>query len=242
VGALSHSNIVPAFYNPDQKLLEAYYTTVTTGSYLEIARTHVLTYMSKFDFMIDSGRIYITFGLFLLGLYAGRKKLFERLELFRIITRYALWTLLGCVVSVGLMVAVSQGLKIQLSESKQIILGGAIYDAFNAALAALYVCLFVKFFQREKWKTRLSGLYYLGRMGLTSYLTQAAIGVLLLFSYGLNLIGHYGACVWAGVAVLVFVLQMIISEWWLKRFCYGPVEWAWRSLTYFRLQPFKQKR
>jgi uncharacterized protein len=42
--------------------------------------------------------------------------------------------------------------------------------------------------------------------------------------------------------VLVFVLQMIISEWWLKRFCYGPVEWAWRSLTYFRLQPFKQKR
>jgi uncharacterized protein len=32
------------------------------------------------DFQLMSGRIYMTLGFFLLGLYAGRKKLFEYVE------------------------------------------------------------------------------------------------------------------------------------------------------------------
>jgi hypothetical protein len=27
---------------------------------------------------------------------------------------------------------------------------------------------------------------------------------------------------------------------WLRFFQYGPLEWVWRSLTYWRLQPFKR--
>ncbi|MFN7186920.1 MAG: DUF418 domain-containing protein [Cyclobacteriaceae bacterium] len=36
------------------------------------------------------------------------------------------------------------------------------------------------------------------------------------------------------------MLQIFLSKWWLSRYQYGPVEWFWRSLTYWRWQPFRK--
>jgi uncharacterized protein len=82
--------------------------------------------------------------------------------------------------------------------------------------------------------------YEVGRMGLTSYLMQALIGTWLLFSYGLALLGNFGASVWAAISLIVFALQIVFSKWWLGRFQYGPAEWLWRSLTYFKEWPLKK--
>ena len=34
------------------------------------------------------------------------------------------------------------------------------------------------------------------------------------------------------VAMMGWVLMLIVSPWWLKRYRYGPLEWLWRALTY----------
>ena len=31
------------------------------------------------------------------------------------------------------------------------------------------------------------------------------------------------------------------SPWWLRRFRFGPLEWCWRSLTYWRRQPMRRE-
>ena len=36
-----------------------------------------------------------------------------------------------------------------------------------------------------------------------------------------------------------FAVQIIYSYWWFRYFQFGPVEWAWRSLTWFRIQPMR---
>ena len=36
----------------------------------------------------------------------------------------------------------------------------------------------------------------------------------------------------------VSLVQIAFSILWLRRFRFGPLEWAWRSLTYWRRQPF----
>jgi len=36
------------------------------------------------------------------------------------------------------------------------------------------------------------------------------------------------------------MVQMALSKWWLKRYNYGPFEWIWRSLTYFKLFPLRR--
>ena len=43
-----------------------------------------------------------------------------------------------------------------------------------------------------------------------------------------------------GVVVAVVVpLQVAFSHWWLSKFLYGPMEWLWRAITYWKLPRFK---
>lgn len=234
------SNSASPFPIGDEKELEIYYSTLKSGSYLDMLRANFYEFKSKFDFQILSGRLYITMGLFLLGLYAGRKKVFENIPFFKKLIRLGLWMLLGCVVFAGLLALIIFVAKVEMSQAVQFLLGGTVYDVFNIALAAIYVGLIVTAFQREKWHRRLMNFYEVGRMGLTSYLMQALIGTWLLFSYGLALLGNFGASVWAAISLMVFIFQIIFSKWWLGRFQYGPVEWLWRSLTYFKVWPLKK--
>jgi uncharacterized protein len=178
------SNSASPFPIGDEKELEIYYSTLKSGSYLDMLRANFYEFKSKFDFQILSGRLYITMGLFLLGLYAGRKKVFENIPFFKKLIRLGLWMLLGCVVFAGLLALIIFVAKVEMSQAVQFLLGGTVYDVFNIALAAIYVGLIVTAFQREKWHRRLMNFYEVGRMGLTSYLMQALIGTWLLFSYG----------------------------------------------------------
>jgi uncharacterized protein len=234
------SNSASPFPIGDEKELEIYYSTLKSGSYLDMLRANFYEFKPKFDFQILSGRLYITMGLFLLGLYAGRKKVFENIPFFKKLIRLGLWMLLGCVVFAGLLALIIFVAKVEMSQAVQFLLGGTVYDVFNIALAAIYVGLIVTAFQREKWHRRLMNFYEVGRMGLTSYLMQALIGTWLLFSYGLALLGNFGASVWAAISLIVFALQIVFSKWWLGRFQYGPAEWLWRSLTYFKVWPLKK--
>ena len=40
----------------------------------------------------------------------------------------------------------------------------------------------------------------------------------------------------------VWLFQIIFSNIWLNYYRFGPFEWAWRSLTYWKKQPMKRKR
>jgi len=40
------------------------------------------------------------------------------------------------------------------------------------------------------------------------------------------------------VVLSVWALMLFISPLWLSRFRFGPLEWLWRSLTYWKRQPF----
>jgi uncharacterized protein len=37
-----------------------------------------------------------------------------------------------------------------------------------------------------------------------------------------------------GFVVLVFVLQVLASRWWMARFEFGPLEGLWRAGTHLR--------
>jgi hypothetical protein len=39
---------------------------------------------------------------------------------------------------------------------------------------------------------------------------------------------------------LLFAAQVVFSNWWLKRYRFGPMEWLWRGLTYGKLPPMRK--
>ena len=78
-----------------------------------------------------------------------------------------------------------------------------------------------------------------GQMALTNYLTHSIVMTALFYGWGMGLYGTVPRF-WqmAFVAGLVGA-QLLLSPWWLARFRFGPVEWLWRSLTYWRRQPMR---
>lgn len=222
---------------------EKYFATVKEGSYLEVWKANFKEFEFKYRFQVVSGRIYITMGLFLLGLYAGRKRVFENwkesLPRFRMYLKRSLWTILGLIIFSAAFFGGAEAAKIKLPELVQWTVGGLVFDIFNLSLAVIYVAGIVLLFSKEKWYRRLMNFYAIGRMGLTTYLMQTFFGVLLFFGIGFGLLGEIGVLASVGIAVLIFIGQIYFSKWWLSRFRYGPVEWLWRSGTYLKIQKFR---
>ena len=47
---------------------------------------------------------------------------------------------------------------------------------------------------------------------------------------------------WLAIVLTIWIVQLMISPIWLKHFRFGPAEWLWRSLTYWRPQPMRLKQ
>lgn len=94
-------------------------------------------------------------------------------------------------------------------------------------------------YHRPETKRILRHLEPMGRMALTSYLTQSLVLSFVFYGWGLSLYNRTGSLAGALIGIGLFSLQVRFSKWWLERFRFGPVEWLWRSVTYGRRQRFK---
>lgn len=90
---------------------------------------------------------------------------------------------------------------------------------------------------RPWWTGRLALFGQAGRMALTNYIAQVVIVDLLASGYGIGL--RLRPLLYFPAGVLVFTLLALASRAWLARYRMGPLEWAWRCLTYRRLQPLR---
>jgi uncharacterized protein len=81
----------------------------------------------------------------------------------------------------------------------------------------------------SRWFDRLAAV---GRMALTNYLMQSLLCTTLFYGYGFNLFGRADYAWQLVVVAAVWTVQLKVSEWWLRRFRFGPVEWLWRWMTY----------
>lgn len=73
-----------------------------------------------------------------------------------------------------------------------------------------------------------------GRMALSNYIGQTLICGLLFTGVGFGLYGSLGLATVYLIMAAVWVAQLTFSMWWLARFRFGPLEWGWRCLTYWR--------
>lgn len=75
----------------------------------------------------------------------------------------------------------------------------------------------------------------MGRMALTNYFSAALLFVPIGSAIALPGSKNWAGAVFLGIGILL--IQAAVSNLWLRRFGYGPLEWAWRCVTYWRLLP-----
>jgi uncharacterized protein len=77
-------------------------------------------------------------------------------------------------------------------------------------------------------------------MALTNYLTHSIVATLIFYEYGLGLYDQVTPLMQLGLVAVIYGTQIVISNWWLRRFRFGPLEWVWRCLTYWQLEPLRR--
>ena len=80
-----------------------------------------------------------------------------------------------------------------------------------------------------------------GQMAFTNYLMQSLLVGLYFYGIGFGMYGKLQRYEIYYVVAVVWVLEIAWSHIWLKYFRFGPLEWLWRSLTYWKWQPMRKE-
>jgi uncharacterized protein len=229
--------------------IEAYFDAVRSGSPLAVAAVNLSEGLAtKLHFQFGwMGRGWQTLGLFVLGLYIGRHRWHEALpELRRAVRRVVLGGLAVSVASAGLLAAAAVGgLLPQSAEAARpwhLVVGFGLYDLFNLGVTAMLLGGFVLLYERARAARVLRHFAPVGQTALTSYVAQSIVGTAIYYGWGLGLIGRVPLTAAFGLGLVIFAAQVLVSTAWLRHFRFGPLEWAWRSLTYGRVQPLRATR
>jgi len=92
----------------------------------------------------------------------------------------------------------------------------------------------LKFLQRS--------LAAVGQMAFTNYITHSIVCNFIFLGYGFAMWGKLHRHQLYYIVFSVWAFQLIVSPIWLRYFRFGPLEWAWRSLTYWQRQPMRRRR
>lgn len=232
-------------FNPENPAIIEYFNIIKGGSLSEVFTSNATEgHLMKLDFQLGVfGRGYLTFAFFLLGLYVGKIKLFENFRAYRKKLLYGMyWSIalfLLAMVLTGVLFSISnqggQGAPDFGSWTTMFAL--TAYDLSNLFMTFILITAFLLIYMKLKGERFLSKFAPYGRMALTNYVTQTIIGTAILYGWGLGYLGELRNIYTFLIGIALIIFQMLLSKWWLSRFKYGPLEWLWRSLTYFKAFP-----
>jgi uncharacterized protein len=180
-------------------------------------------------------------GRLLLGLYAARSLVLANLRSHYTLFRTVL--IVGAAVGLGGNILVAGHYLDSAATGSFLLPFGRrlIAELGYLGLTLAYAAGLALLFQTTRWGRPLHFLTPVGRMALTCYLLQTLFGLWLFYGFipGPNLMGRIGPVwllpIWLGE----YAIQLWFASAWLRRFRFGPAEWLWRSLTYWKVQPFR---
>jgi uncharacterized protein len=178
------------------------------------------------------GMMFIGMGLFTLGFLSAARTYRE----------YAVVASIGYGLGLPGSVLVAQQMIGSGFEPSRVLMLDSTYDIRRLAmvLAHISVVMIVCKSGALSWLT--SRLAAAGQMAFSNYLSTSIICTMVFNGYGFGLFGKLDRVHIYAVVLAVWTAQLIWSKPWLEHFRFGPFEWIWRSLTYWKRQPMRLER
>lgn len=221
-----------------QNMMENVARIYSSGTYREMVsmRLHDIQFLG----LILPFVLPMVLPMFLLGLLGGRKQLIENYSDHLPFFRKSMW--------VGLSVGLPSNLLFVYAflniKQMPMVVNSVLYTIGSLGgifMGLFYISTLVLLASKNKLKTFSAWMSPVGKMALTNYLLHSIICTTIFYGYGFGLIGQIGAFQGVLLAIVIFIVQIPLSRFWLSRFYYGPFEWLWRILTYGKAQPFVKK-
>ncbi len=197
-------------------------------SYSDLLKFLVMGAFERMTEFISSDRYFKVLGLFLVGLWIGKKRIFNDIEPHR--------QLLKRVMKVGFAI----GIPFAFIHAYDAVNGYQFAPPLHTAIEMMniyplgwaYMAAFALYGNRI-----FTPFTYPGKMALTCYISQSAIAILLFYGVGLGWGMQLTLPEVVCSAIGVYLLEVVGAFLWLKYFTYGPLEWIWRMLTYGKWLP-----
>ena len=230
---------------PEAPWVLEYFELLKTGSLTEVLSANAIDgNINKAEFQFGTfSRGYLTFAFFLLGLIMGRIQFFKNYVQQKKLIK-SMW--IGAFILLGVSVFGVVGVFASMGpdadfNSWPAMFGLTFFDLANIALTVLIVALFTILYHKPKSKKFFEFFIPYGKMALTNYVAQSLLGTFIFFGWGLGYLAEIPNSITFLMAIVIISIQMWLSKLWLKHFSYGPLEWLWRSLTFFKVYPIKRR-
>lgn len=210
---------------------------LTKGSYADAVNMRAKQFFE--DAPGQVGFAVILIGMFLLGSWFVRSGIMEKaqdhLPLFRRLAMFGLPVGIGMGL-LGSTIAMQAIPGSRGADGLQLAMGLQMLGNLPASLG--YVSLVILMLYSASPLNKVRVLAPFGRMALTNYLMQSLVASVFFFGYGF---GNWGI---SRVDQMLFVVvlaaaQIVFSHMWLSHFRYGPMEWLWRAVTYWKIPPMR---
>ena len=190
------------------------------------------TFMFLFMFFWRAGGLMlIGMALFKMGVFSGKKS--KRF--------YQVGTVVGLAVGLGLILT-----GVHLHEANEwsfeySFFFGTQFNYWGSPFIAFaYVCIVMLLCQSNLLMWLQKSLAAVGQMALTNYLMHTIVCTTIFYGHGLGWYGSLDRIQLVGIVLAIWIIQLIASPIWLKHYRFGPFEWLWRSLAYWKRQPMKR--
>ena len=204
-------------------------SVLSSGSFVDAVAFNFRALESNILWSWNEGRIFLIPGLFLLGLYFARSKIFEKGDQFWRRMFFAM-----IVVSFVFWAAIAYGAERINDEAARATYRSLFNTALKTSASFIWMSGAILVWRTKIGAYAMHPLAQFGRMGLTNYILSSAIGGFLYHHWGLGLYDYVGSTQTLGIAFLVLSFQIVFSMLWLNRFKQGPLEWLWRKATWFK--------
>jgi len=197
--------------------------TFREGSLAELFRLNFQILLHKYLTYFPSGAYFRFLGLFLLGYWLSTKGFFMRTSKSNVLLIVGL--------AGGLLVTVLT--KYLWSRFHDLyLIFDVLWMAGQLMMAFGYIAMIYRIAGMPSGKKLLGGLSKVGRTALSNYISQTVLMILIFYNFGLNLFGISSLMLSSSIALSILIVQIILSNIWLRYYRFGPLEWVWRSLTY----------
>ena len=179
-------------------------------------------------------------GLFIAGMLIGRQGIHKSEEK---MVKYSRLFLPYCLACWAVFYAVAFLLPVWGVDGFALRVGQTLFKTYgNLGQMMVYFCGFTLLYYRYKGQKVLDRIAPVGRMSVTNYMAQSIVGVSLFYGFGGNFAVEFNYLQSFLLGAAFCVIQIAYSNWWIKRFYYGPMEWLWRSLTWFQVVPLSRRK
>ena len=179
-------------------------------------------------------------GLFIAGMLIGRQGIHKSEEK---MVKYSRLFLPYCLAFWAVFYAVAFLLPVWGVDWFALRVGQTLFKTYgNLGQMMVYFCGFTLLYYRYKGQKVLDRIAPVGRMSVTNYMAQSIVGVSLFYGFGGNFAVEFNYLQSFLLGAAFCVIQIAYSNWWIKRFYYGPMEWLWRSLTWFQVVPLSRRK